>query len=150
MSTFAERLRFYREKAGYSQKELAEEIGITFAAYNNYETKNAQPKFEVLIKIAALLDTDVNTLVGYEEPHTEAAIFNTLASWGIRIDKDEPKDGETVYRFIYEEWEASGTLPVILENFQIVQNSKNTHIDAIIKDNKARHFMAAMEFSKIE
>ena len=150
MSTFAERLRFYREKAGYSQKELAEEIGITFAAYNNYETKNAQPKFEVLIKIAALLDTDVNTLVGYEEPHTEAAIFNTLASWGIKIEKSESDEGEPAYHFLYEEWEVFGTLPMILENFKIVQNYKNTHIEAIIKSDKARHFMAAMEFSNIE
>lgn len=148
--TFAERLRKFREKAGYSQKALSEKIDLTPNAYNKIETRGTQPGPELLLKIAYALGCSVDDLVGYEEPHTEAAIFNTLASWGIKIEKAGLDDGEPVYHFIYEEWEASGTLPVILENFQIVQNSKNTHIDAIIKDNKARHFMAAMEFSKIE
>lgn len=65
--TFAERLRYYREKAGYSQKDLAAAVGVTFAAYNKYETNDAQPKIDVLIKLAHALDTDVNTLVGFPD-----------------------------------------------------------------------------------
>lgn len=67
MMTFAERLRHYREKAKFSQKRLAEKIGVGFATYNNYETKGYEPKIEVLIKIANTLGIDVNTLVGFQE-----------------------------------------------------------------------------------
>ena len=148
--TFAERLRKFREKAGYSQKALSEKIDLTPNAYNKIETRGTQPGPELLLKIAYALGCSVDDLVGYEEPHTEAAIFNTLASWGIKIEKAGLDDGEPVYHFIYEEWEVFGTLPMILENFKIVQNYKNTHIEAIIKSDKARHFMAAMEFSNIE
>ena len=148
--TFAERLRKYRENAGYSQKALSEKIGLTPNAYNKIETRGTQPGPELLLKIAYVLGCSVNELVGYEEPYTEVDIFNALASWGIKIEKSESDEGEPAYHFLYEEWEVFGTLPMILENFKIVQNYKNTHIEAIIKSDKARHFMAAMEFSNIE
>lgn len=84
METFAERLKYYRQKAGYSQKELADKIGIKFAAYNNYETKGAQPKIEVLIKMATALNIDVNTLVGFHADNTKDLI-ETLNNYGIEV-----------------------------------------------------------------
>ena len=96
--TFAERLRKYREKAGYSQKALSEKIGLTPNAYNKIETRGTQPGPELLLKIAYVLGCSVNELVGYEEPYTEVDIFNTLASWGIKIEKSESdsySDSET-------------------------------------------------------
>lgn len=84
METFAERLKYYRQKAGYSQKELAEKIGIKFAAYNNYETKGAQPKIEVLIKLATALNIDVNTLVGFHADNAKDLI-ETLNNYGIEV-----------------------------------------------------------------
>lgn len=65
--SFSERLRYYREKANYSQKELAEKIGISFSTYNKYETRGNEPKIEILLKLAAALGTDVNTLLGFEK-----------------------------------------------------------------------------------
>ena len=65
--SFSERLRYYREKANYSQKEIAEKIGISFSTYNNYETRGYEPKIETLLKLAAALGTDVNTLLGFEK-----------------------------------------------------------------------------------
>lgn len=69
--TFAERLRYYREKANYSQKELAEIIHIPFGTYNNYETKGYEPKIDILIKLATALNIDVNTLVGFQQTSEE-------------------------------------------------------------------------------
>lgn len=66
-TVFAERLRYYRKKANLKQKELADKAGVSFAAYNKYETKGQEPKIEVLIKLANALGIDVNTLVGFEE-----------------------------------------------------------------------------------
>lgn len=80
--TFAERLRYYREKAGYNQKELAAIVGVTFAAYNKYETNDAQPKIEILVKLAHALDTDVNTLVGFPDVDI-SFIIHHLETFGI-------------------------------------------------------------------
>ena len=84
--TFAERLRYYREKAGYSQKEIAEIVNIPFQTYNNYETKGAQPKIEILIKLAHALHVDVNALVGYQQNETAAA-FHLLERAGVKYKK---------------------------------------------------------------
>lgn len=85
--TFAERLKYYREKAKYSQKELAEKIGLPFQTYNNYETKGSEPKIEVLIKLAAVLGVDVNTLVGYQENEKDI-LLALLRSAGIYFEND--------------------------------------------------------------
>ena len=68
MFTFADRLKYFRTKAKLSQKELAEIVGITFAAYNKYETKCAEPKIDILVKLAYALNCSVNDLVGYIPP----------------------------------------------------------------------------------
>lgn len=82
--TFAERLRYYREKAKLNQKELAEKIGISFATYNNYETKGYEPKIDILIKLAAALNIDVNTLVGFHSDNAKNLI-QTLEDYGIEV-----------------------------------------------------------------
>lgn len=66
--TFQERLRFYREKAGYkSAKEFAEKLGMGYTTYVAYENKDREPRYEVLCKIARLLDVTPNDLLGFTE-----------------------------------------------------------------------------------
>lgn len=65
MGTFAERLRSFRIEAKFSQKELAEKVGISFSAYNKYETKGSEPKIDILIKLASVLHCSVDELIGY-------------------------------------------------------------------------------------
>lgn len=74
MGTFAENLRYYREKAELSQKELAKAIGVSVAAYNKYETRGNEPKIDILIKLANALNVDVNTLVGFRQTAEEILI----------------------------------------------------------------------------
>lgn len=93
MDTFAKRLRHYRNKAKYSQKELAKIIGVGFATYNNYETKGYEPKIEILIKLANALGIDVNTLVGF---HEHEALLSVLRSASINFKMD-PMDDNALY-----------------------------------------------------
>ena len=69
--SFAEIVRDLRIKAGMSQKELAEKIGMKLQAYNNYEKRGYSPTPEMLINIAMVLNTDVNTLVGFKNENAE-------------------------------------------------------------------------------
>ena len=71
METLAERLRYYREKTGLKQKEVADIIGVSVAAYNKYETRGNEPKIDILIKLAHVFGVDLNTLCGYQKPAAE-------------------------------------------------------------------------------
>ena len=83
MDSFAKRLKYFREKAKFSQKELARVIGINVTTYNKYETRGNEPKIEILIKLANALGVDVNTLVGYESANDDSQKDNAAG---------EPKD----------------------------------------------------------
>ncbi len=63
-STFSERLRAAREKAGISGKELASIVGIKYHSYMSYENQGREPKQETLVKIAAALNITTDALLG--------------------------------------------------------------------------------------
>ena len=66
MSTFQERLRYYREKAGFKKaKDFAEEIKIPYSTYLSYENAGKEPKYETLVKIADKLGITTDELLGH-------------------------------------------------------------------------------------
>lgn len=63
--SFQENLKFYREKAGYKQaKDFAQILNIPYPTYVGYESKNREPKYEMLCKIADLLEVSTDDLLG--------------------------------------------------------------------------------------
>lgn len=62
--SFAENLRKYRERAGYSSKELADIIKIKYTTYLNYENAGSEPRYEILMKIADILNVSIDDLLG--------------------------------------------------------------------------------------
>lgn len=60
-----ERIKQLREKAGLSQKALAERIGVSQQSINKYENHNIEPDIETLIRIADTFDTSVDYLIGH-------------------------------------------------------------------------------------
>ena len=67
MKIFSERLKETRQDVGLSQKEVAQNIGITASAYANYEQGLREPSFEVLAKICDTLDVSADFLLGIED-----------------------------------------------------------------------------------
>lgn len=65
--TFAKRLFNARNKAGLSQRQLADLLEISVQTYNGYETKGYEPKYEVLLKISYILNVSPNELLGFTE-----------------------------------------------------------------------------------
>ena len=61
------RLRFLRERAGISQKALAEQIGVSQQSINKYENHNIEPDIETLIALADVFGTTVDYLIGHSE-----------------------------------------------------------------------------------
>ena len=69
MSTFQKRLRYYREKAGYSTvKGFSETRGMPYSTYLSYENAGKEPKYETLIKIADTLGISTDELLGCVPP----------------------------------------------------------------------------------
>lgn len=133
LNTFAERLRYYREKANISQKELSESVGISFSTYNNYETRNYEPKIEILVKLAQALGCSVDELVGYVAPAEEERIFKALSEWGIVI---APAEKTGFYTVSYPAEETSWDLTID----EIIKYYKATLEDDYIKTNLAKQF----------
>ena len=70
MDIFSQRLKEERQLKGYSQRQIAELLGISQSAYKGYELvgeKNGrEPSIEMMRKICKVLDVDYNYLLGLE------------------------------------------------------------------------------------
>ncbi len=61
------RIREVIEEKGIKQTWLAERLGKSYPIVNGYVTNKAQPRLEVLFKIANILDVNVKELLVDEE-----------------------------------------------------------------------------------
>lgn len=61
---FHTNLRRMRENAGYTQKEFADMLSIRVTTYRNYENTLREPSYDILIKIAEILGTSTDVLLG--------------------------------------------------------------------------------------
>lgn len=62
-NSLGNRILELRKAKGWSQSDLADKVGISYAQIGRYETKGAQPPAEVIKKIAEALDTSVDYLI---------------------------------------------------------------------------------------
>ena len=63
-----ERIRFFREKAGIEQKQLAKQIGITANAVSNWENGRGRPDINLLPDICRALDISMYDLFDIDDP----------------------------------------------------------------------------------
>lgn len=59
-----------RRKKGYTQEALAETLGVTRQAVSRWESGSAYPETENLVRLAKLLDLDLNYLLKGEQSET--------------------------------------------------------------------------------
>ena len=64
---FANNLRYYREKSGLTQMELAEKLGYTSKSVSKWESGNGLPTLPVMTQIAQLFSVSLDSLV-YARP----------------------------------------------------------------------------------
>jgi transcriptional regulator with XRE-family HTH domain len=63
MNSLGDRIKESRKQKGWSQNELSQKAGISYAQLSRYEIKGSQPPAEVLNKLAEALDTTVDYLI---------------------------------------------------------------------------------------
>ena len=64
MSIFSERLKWLREKKGFTQKEMAERLGMSGSSYSKYEYGLREPNLETLAKLPGILGESADFLLG--------------------------------------------------------------------------------------
>ena len=71
---FGKSFKFYRQKAGLTQKEAAIKIGVKDYQLGNYETNRSQPSLEILKKMSKVYLVSIDKMLGNN------ALANKLAS----------------------------------------------------------------------
>ena len=97
---FGTRLKELRKQRGWTQKELAQKIGVNFPQINKYESGLNAPPFEKLIKLAEALDTTTDfLLIGRTDdlpPLHNARLLERFRE----LEKFKTDDKETVIKLI--------------------------------------------------
>lgn len=83
-SKFGEKIKQLRKKKGWTQAQVADEIGVTKSVISFYKNKDRSPSPEVLIKFAELFQVSTDYLLGIEEVQD-----NTIDVTGLSKDEIE-------------------------------------------------------------
>ena len=62
--TNGERIKYLREKNGFTQKDIATKLGVEPAAISKYELDMREPNIEALIKLATIFNVSIDYLLG--------------------------------------------------------------------------------------
>jgi len=90
------RIKQAREAIGLTQKQLAQQLGITPSAVTNYENEVSHPKEPILYKLLDTLKVDANFLFQDEMSAHRSAPTPAGQRIGIAYDKAAPPVKETV------------------------------------------------------
>ena len=70
MVDFGNTLKKLRLEAGYTQQQLADQLGVTKSVVSYYELQARYPSPEVLVKIATVFHVSTDYLLGLERGET--------------------------------------------------------------------------------
>ena len=76
MAHFAERLRHLRSERNITQARLAQLLNISARVYNRWETGDAAPHFDTVVKIADALQVSLDELAGRKEITSDIVLRN--------------------------------------------------------------------------
>lgn len=68
MNNFSQSLKQHRAVNGFTQKQMADKLGITPNAYQKYELNTREPNLDTLILIADIFNVPLDELVGRNFP----------------------------------------------------------------------------------
>jgi len=83
-----ERLRTLRLRTNQTQQQIADQLGITRAAYSHFENDRNEPDGETIVKLAEIFQVSTDFLLGRQVPAgftTPSAKVQTVAA---HIDDD--------------------------------------------------------------
>jgi transcriptional regulator with XRE-family HTH domain len=100
MSIISSNIKFLRKKKGLTQQEFADQLGIKRSLVGAYEEQRAEPKYELLKKIALFFDVSIDDFINDEidekwvpKPKSVASNLRVLS---ITVDSDDKENIELV------------------------------------------------------
>ncbi|HCY51690.1 MAG TPA: XRE family transcriptional regulator [Clostridiales bacterium] len=67
LKNFSLTIKNLRQSSKFTQKEVADKLGITYQSYQAYERGKALPSLPVFISIAEVYDVSLDYLIGKKE-----------------------------------------------------------------------------------
>jgi transcriptional regulator with XRE-family HTH domain len=101
-TSFGKRLAMIRKAAGYTQQELAKEIGVTRRVIAYYEAESQQPPANLLADLSKALNISIDQLLGVNTKNKDAIpkLGNRLERRLKQIEKLHPKAKRQIIQFI--------------------------------------------------
>lgn len=109
-----------RKRRGMSQEELANQLGVTRQAISNWERGMTQPDLEMLMKLAAIFETDLDGLIGIKSDIKEEPVELNLKplKW-MYLTQLFSLIGYFVFVVLSPRYEVSGILIILLTFFMM-------------------------------
>lgn len=104
-----EKIRQARKRAGLTQKELGQRLGVSQAAIGQFENNNSNPQTGTLVKISDALNISVEDLLsdtpfGDTIEETKAELSNVLEKRLLNNEAFKMKDGNYTLTFSSEKY----------------------------------------------
>lgn len=87
--TFGQQITALRKRKGLSQNDLGKKVGSSGDIIGKYERDEVKPSIEVVIKIADVLDSSIDFLVGKTDTELDAATLKRLNDIAALPDADK-------------------------------------------------------------
>ena len=98
--SIATNLRFLRKKAGYTQEQFAQKLGIKRSLVGAYEEGRAEPRLQNLSKISKVLNVTVDGLIFGNQMTVKSIKFQKekIKILPITLDKEENENIELIHQ----------------------------------------------------
>lgn len=99
-SDFGRQLSTLRRAAGYTQQELADEIGVSRRQIAYYESESPHPPANLLVDLAEALDVTTDTLLGRTGTRGRAKLGSRLERRLRQIERLGPRSRKQLLQII--------------------------------------------------
>ena len=153
--TFAEKLKSIRKRAGMSQEQLAEKLGVSRQAVTKWETDAGIPDIENIMAVSALFDISIDELFSNEKGAKKLTEY--LYESVTEYDIDEPKRYDMKFggakQFMLSGYEGekirvrlvSNTMPTLQNDFKVRIDDIKKRIDVDVNRKNGMTEAAAKE-----
>ena len=97
MSIIAENIKYLRKKAGFTQEQFANEVGIKRSVVGAYEEARAEPRLQTLISIAKVLNVVADDLISKDlTSGHDGQARERVKILSITVDKEDNENVELI------------------------------------------------------
>lgn len=127
------RLKEIRKQNGFSQQQLAQQLGVTQATLSGWENEKYEIDNSSLLKCSAIFNVSVDEILGKEAPHPRQFELNKKDEKEITKILDETKE-----QLLSQEGLMFDGVPATEEDVQKIIMAMQMGMEMIKKENKEK------------